>query len=106
MPIPPKRVQQAAKRAIKERKKWSGVKNMPTTSVGLKMGRKLARGKDLTFEEVKKMSEYFPRHQYDNLSYERDSKGRLGKGMISWLMWGGDVGWDWSESQMERYLVL
>lgn len=103
MPVPPKKVQRNARQALEERKLYRGVKSKPTTSVGLSMARKLARGKDLSFQELKKMSEYFPRHQYDNLTWERDSKGRLGRGMVSWLMWGGDEGWDWSERQMERY---
>jgi hypothetical protein len=101
---PPKRVRYNAELALEERELWRGVKNMPTTRVGLARANQLVRGDDITIPIMKRMYSYFQRHQHDNLGWDRDSKGRLGKGMISWLAWGGDEGWDWVERELSKAL--
>jgi hypothetical protein len=63
------------------------------------MARRLARGGSLPFALVKKVSEYFPRHQFDNLSeIDPPSNGR-----IAWLLWGGSAGWLWSRKIVKAH---
>lgn len=102
MPVPPKRVRYNAELALEERELWRGVKNMPTTRAGLARANQLARGDDISISIMKRMYSFFQRHQHNNLSWARDSMGRLGKGMISWLAWGGDEGRDWVEKELRK----
>jgi hypothetical protein len=62
------------------------------TIVGISMARLLARGGSVPFAIVKKVSQYFPRHQFDNL-HIKDSNG-----WIAWQLWGGSAGWSWSKN--------
>jgi hypothetical protein len=61
------------------------------TAVGIAMARLISRGGSVPFAVVKKISQYFPRHQFDNL-HIKDSNG-----LIAWQLWGGSAGWSWSK---------
>lgn len=106
MPVPPRKVRRNAEIAKEERELWRGVKNMPTTRVGVRRMNQLIRGDDLSMDTIKRMNSFFSRHQHNNISGDRDSKGRLSKATISWLAWGGDEGWDWAQKQLRKIGML
>ena len=98
MPKVPKKVAENAFRALELRKtfKYGG------TEVGIAMAKRIVKAyeenRGLTFKHVKKISEYFPMHANDNLSYTLPPS----KGLIAWLLWGGDEGWKWSKAEVEK----
>lgn len=59
------------------------------TDVGRRMARALSCGA-VTVRQAVKVSEYFPRHQWDRLDDPQSN------GYIAWLLWGGWDGWKWS----------
>ncbi|WP_102128079.1 DNA-binding protein [Deinococcus planocerae] len=70
------------------------------TEVGEEMAERLARGGEVTEEEVRHIAQYFPRHAHDNLD-ETEETGKPSRGYIAWLLWGGDAGRAWSERAVE-----
>jgi hypothetical protein len=66
------------------------------TDVGLRTATVLSQKHAIVLEEVKKVSEYFPRHAVDNL-HDKTSNG-----WIAWQLWGGDAGRKWSEAIVAR----
>ena len=93
----PAAVQNAAKKALEWHKQ--GVKG--TTSVGLRTARILAKGDKVDFALVKKISEYFPRHEVDKQAKGWDSD-KITPGKKSWFAWGADAGWKWAKGIVER----
>lgn len=88
----PVSVQQTAKRALALRQQYG----RGGTEVGIGTAQRLARGGSVSFEFVKKVSEYFPRHAGDRLDDPTSN------GSIAWGLWGGDAGRRWSEGVMAK----
>lgn len=103
MPVPPKSIQNAGKRALKERQKWvdSGAEP-PLTGVGIARARDLANGENLSIRTLKRMISFLSRHEKNNKPGERDSKGRLTKGTIGVLAWGGMGALKWARAQVRK----
>ena len=83
----PAQVRQNAIKGLLLRKKY----RRGGTAVGIGMARLISRGGSVPFAIVKKISQYFPRHKFDNL-HIKDSNG-----WIAWQLWGGSAGWSWSK---------
>ena len=90
--VPPKGVQEAAKRALKVRStKPESQRGM--TATGIARARDLSNGIQLRPETVKRMLNYFTRHEVDKEGSTWDEQG---KGWQAWHGWGGDAGFTWS----------
>jgi len=100
---PPKSVRDAAQRAIE----WieAGLAGDGFTSVGRTRAGQLARGENISIETLKRMKSFFSRHKVDGqaLGFNRGEKGFPSAGRVSWDAWGGDAGFAWAESMVERY---
>ena len=100
---PPKSVREAAQRAIE----WidNGLAGSGFTSVGRTRAGQLARGENISIDTLKRMKSFFSRHKVDGqaLGFNRGEKGFPSAGRVSWDAWGGDAGFAWAESMVERY---
>ena len=90
---PPKGVQEAAARALEVRaSKPESQRGM--TSVGIARARDLKAGRRLSPDTVKRMLNYFTRHEVDKKGASWDEQG---KGWQAWHGWGGDAGFSWAK---------
>lgn len=95
---PPKGVQDAAKRALEVRKtKPESQRGM--TATGLARARDLSNGIQLSPETVRRMLNYFTRHEVDKQGSTWDEQG---KGWQAWNGWGGDPGFSWSRKVVKQ----
>ncbi len=95
---PPKGVQDAAKRALEVRKdKPASQRGM--TATGLARARDLSNGIQLSPETVRRMLNYFTRHEVDKQGSTWDEQG---KGWQAWNGWGGDPGFSWSRKVVKQ----
>jgi hypothetical protein len=101
--VPPQSVRDAAQRAIE----WidAGLAGGGFTRVGRTRAGQLARGESVSIETLKRMKSFFSRHQGDKtaLGFTRGEKGFPSGGRVAWDAWGGDAGFAWAESMVERY---
>jgi hypothetical protein len=100
---PPQSVRDAAQRAIE----WidAGLAGGGFTRVGRTRAGQLARGESVSIETLKRMKSFFSRHQGDKtaLGFSRGEKGFPSGGRVAWDAWGGDAGFAWAESMVEKY---
>ena len=100
---PPQGVREAAQRAIE----WidAGLAGGGFTSVGRTRAGQLARGENISIDTLKRMKSFLSRHKVDGqaLGFNRGEKGFPSPGRVSWDAWGGDAGFAWAESTVERY---
>lgn len=89
----------AAKRGLKMRE-GQPPSNRGGTSVGLSRASQLKNKEGLSLDTVKRMYSFFSRHEVDKQS-ESWKKGSS-KGEQAWLLWGGDAGYSWSKSIVEK----
>lgn len=95
---PPKGVQEAAARALKVREgKPASQRGM--TAVGLARARDLSNGRAVSYDTIKRMLAYFDRHEVDKQGSTWDEQG---KGWQAWHGWGGDAGYRWARSIVDR----
>jgi hypothetical protein len=97
---PPAGARAAARRAIKL--KEQGKAKGAGTAVGWTRAGQLARGETLSLSTVKRMYSYFSRHEVDKKGKDWDNTENPSNGKIMWLAWGGDAGYSWSRSIVER----
>ena len=92
----------AAKRAIKW--KEEGKATGAGTSVGWTRAGQLARRENLSLDTVKRMYSYFSRHEVDKKGkgFNSGEEGFPSNGRIMWEAWGGDAGFSWSRSIVNR----
>lgn len=107
--VPPKGVQKAAERGLKDRKKYGrgGLTNKQASEQGIGSGVQravnLKNGNKVSPQTIKRMKSFFARHEKNKNS--RKPNGEPGAGKIAWDLWGGDAGKRWAEStskKMER----
>ena len=99
MPIPPKGVQEVARKALERRRKApKSIKG--GTAVGISRGRDLARGANISISSIKRMVSFFARH--DTPAERRNRKEKISRASISWDLWGGNPGRRWAESIVRR----
>ena len=104
---PPKSVQKAAKRGLELRKKFKrgGLSSKEAGKLGIGSGIvraiDLAEGSNMSPSTVKRMKNYFTRHQKDKrLGWANPSNPS--NGYIAWLLWGGDPGWAWARKIVKQ----
>lgn len=97
---PPAGARSAARRAIKF--KEDGKANGAGTAVGWTRARQLANGETLSLSTVKRMYSYFSRHEVDKKGKDWANQANPSNGYIMWLAWGGDAGFSWSRSIVQR----
>ena len=97
---PPAGARSAARRAIKF--KEDGKANGAGTAVGWTRAGQLARGESLSLSTVKRMYSYFSRHEVDKKGKDWGNSSNPSNGYIMWLAWGGDAGFSWSRSIVNR----
>ena len=92
----------AAKRAIKW--KEEGKATGAGTSVGWTRAGQLARRENLSLDTVKRMYSYFSRHEVDKKGkgFNSGEEGFPSNGRIMWEAWGGNAGFAWSRSIVNR----
>jgi len=96
----PKGAQEEAKRALD----WHKEHHRGGTPVGLNTARTLAKGGQIGIEKVRHIAKYFPRHEVDKKAtgYQPGEEGFPSRGRIAWALWGGDAGWKWAQTIVER----
>ena len=95
---PPKGAQEAAKRALEVRAdKPSSQRGM--TPVGIARARDLMNGETLSPDTVRRMLNYFTRHEVDK---EGSTWNTQGKGWQAWHGWGGDAGFAWARKVVKQ----
>jgi len=101
--VPPQSVRDAAQRAIE----WidKGFAGGGFTSVGRTRAGQLARGESVSIQTLKRIKSFLSRHKVDGqaLGFNRGEKGFPSAGRVSWDAWGGDAGFAWAESMVEKY---
>lgn len=99
---PPASVQAAGKRAVEWIKE--GLNGDGFTSVGRLRARQLANGEGVTEDTVRRMANYFTRHEKDQQAegFSQGEKGYPRPGRVAWDAWGGDAGKTWSQNLVER----
>ena len=92
----------AARRALKW--KEEGKATGAGTSVGWTRAGQLARRENLSLDTVKRMYSYFSRHEVDKKGkgFNSGEEGFPSNGRIMWEAWGGDAGFSWSRSIVNR----
>jgi len=90
----------AARRALKY--KEDGKAKGAGTMVGWTRARQLVNKDPLTLSTVKRMYSFFSRHEVDKQGKDWDNSSDPSNGRIMWLAWGGDAGFAWSRSIVER----
>lgn len=91
---PPATVAAAARRGLELRAEYG----RGGTAIGVARARDLSNRRELTIETVKRMVNYFTRHEVDleAPAAKRGNPGYPSAGYIAWLLWGGDAGRSWA----------
>jgi len=97
---PPAGARSAARKAIKF--KEDGKATGAGTAVGWTRAGQLARGETISLSTVKRMYSYFSRHEVDKKGKDWGNQANPSNGYIMWLAWGGDAGFSWSRSIVNR----
>jgi len=97
---PPAGARSAARKAIKF--KEQGKAKGAGTAVGWTRAGQLARGETISLSTVKRMYSYFSRHEVDKKGKDWGNSANPSNGYIMWLAWGGDAGFSWSRSIVNR----
>ncbi len=95
---PPQGVQDAAKRGLEVRA-TKPPSQRGGTEVGLARARDLSNGEQLSPDTVKRMLNYFTRHEVDK---QGSTWSDQGKGWQAWHLWGGDAGFAWSRKVVKQ----
>ena len=104
--VPPKRVQENARRGMMVRAKLPASKKAMkdekgNDTTGVRTARKLMGGRPLSVDTLRTMRAWFARHDTpDERKNRRNDK--TSKAWQSWMAWGGDDGRRWAESIMIR----
>ena len=74
------------------------------TAVGIARARDIVSNKNLSESTVKRMYSFFSRHEVDKQGegFTPDEKGFPSNGRIAWALWGGDAGFRWSKTIVDR----
>lgn len=72
------------------------------TSTGRSRAHQLAAGEEVSDEVIRKMDQYFSRHEVDKQAagFARGEEGYPSPGRVAWDAWGGDPGQRWARSQV------
>ena len=90
----------AAERAL--RWKDEGKANGAGTPVGWGRATDIVAGRPMSEDVVKRMYSFFARHEVDKQGKDFTNATDPSKGRIMWDAWGGDAGFSWSKTIVER----
>ena len=90
----------AARRAL--RWKEEGKAKGAGTPVGWGRATDIVAGRALSLDTVKRMYSFFSRHEVDKKGKDFYNTSNPSNGRIMWDAWGGDAGFSWSRSIVER----
>ena len=84
--------------------KWRKEEKRGGTPVGLNTARTLAKGGQIGLTKVRHIAKYFARHEVDKKGkgWDMGEDNFPSNGRIAWALWGGDAGWRWASSIVER----
>jgi len=104
--VPPKRVQENARRALMVRAKLPPSKKAMkdekgNDTTGVSTARKLIGGRPLSIDTLRTMRSWFARHDTPEERANRRND-KTSKAWQSWEAWGGDDGKRWVEAVMKR----
>jgi len=100
VPVPPKSVQNKARRAL-ERRRELPPSRRGGTSVGVARARSLSNGQNIPMETIRRITSFFARH--DTPAERRNRRNdKNSRAAIAWDLWGGNPGRAWAESVIRR----
>jgi len=100
VPVPPKSVQNKARRAL-ERRRELPPSRRGGTSVGVARARSLSNGQNIPIETIRRITSFFARH--DTPAERRNRRNdKNSRAAIAWDLWGGNPGRAWAESVIRR----
>lgn len=102
MPKPPKNVQKAAERGLKNRRKRAKSTKRPGgTTVGVARARDLKNRRNVSDKTLKRMKAFFDRH--DTAAERRNrKKSSTSRAAIAWDLWGGNAGRRWVNRELKK----
>ena len=97
---PPADVQEEAQSGLD----WRAEHGRGGTEVGVARARDLSNGVSVSPETIRRMVNYFTRHEVDKQGegFDRGEEGYPSAGRIAWALWGGDAGQRWANSIRDR----
>lgn len=100
---PPQGVQNAARKALEWKAKYGdAVKG--GTQVGWTRARQLAKGEPLSEDTIKRMAQFFARHDGNQKIDDPKNKNKPWRdnGKVAYMLWGSDAGKSWSTMMWNR----
>ena len=95
-PLPPRAVQETARRALERRRASTQRWRPGGTAIGVARARDLQNGRNLSNRTIARMHSYFARH--DTPQERRARRDPMSPASISWDLWGGDEGRRWANA--------
>jgi hypothetical protein len=92
---PPQNVANVAQKGLLLRKKY----NRGGTGVGITRAYQLSKKENISLSTVKRMYSFFKRH---SVFKEYHGQNPPSNSEISWLLWGGDVGFEWVKDIIDK----
>ena len=82
---------------------WRNEYGRGGTEIGIARARDIVNEKNLPIDTWRRIKAYFDRHQSDREAqgWSPGEDGYPSNGRIAWALWGGDAGWNRSQSIME-----
>jgi len=101
--VPPKAVQEEAKRALNWIKEGYAGDNF--TDVGRARASQLANGEGVSRDTIARMKSFLARHSVDSQGqgYSPGEKGYPSPGRVAYAAWGGDAAKSWTEKIFNQY---
>lgn len=96
--VPPKDVSEEARKGLDLRR----AHGRGGTSVGFARARDLKNQRRSSPKTIRRMVQYFARHDVDRNADGFDNDANPSAGYIAWLLWGGDSGRTWCEDLARR----
>lgn len=103
---PPQNVRKAAALGLELRRKYGrgGLSNAQASELGIGSGVQravnLSNGDSISLETIRRMKAFFDRHKvYKDKGYHDSGDSAS---YISWLLWGGDPGYEWAKEILSR----
>ena len=93
-------VAKAARRGLELREQFG----RGGTDVGVRRAEQLAEGKPVSDADIAAIASYFKRHSVDKQAkaHRWGDETDPSAGYVAWLLWGGDAGEAWADSERER----
>jgi HK97 family phage portal protein len=100
--IPTNAMQEEAKRGLD----WRAEFKRGGTDVGIRRGKQLSSGSELSDKDIVDMYAFFSRHEVDKQAegFNPGEKGYPSNGRIAWSLWGGDAGFSWSKRERDKIM--